>query len=222
MNKFFAWSYSRWRDYCLCPLKAKLKYLMKMAEPENEAMARGSAIHKKAEDYLKGLLKTVPKELKIFAALIKKLKSNPTTLAEQSWAFTEKWVACGWFDKACWCRIKVDVSSEITETKVLVVDWKTGKLSDDYLDQTDLYALGAFLKYPSADEVETQLAYVDHPLSDSNPICVTYTRKDLPRLLKDWNTKSAPMMKDKTFAPKPNQKCRWCHYRADNGGPCKF
>ena len=27
---------------------------------------------------------------------------------------------------------------------------------------------------------------------------------------------------DNIFAPNPSFLCKWCHYRKDNGGPCKW
>ena len=51
-----SWSFSRYSDYQQCPAKAKYKHVLRMKEPPNDAMARGTAIHTMAEDYIKGKL----------------------------------------------------------------------------------------------------------------------------------------------------------------------
>ena len=231
VKKFTAWSYSRWHDYQQCPLKAKLKYLDKQAEPENPAMARGSAIHKLAEDYLKGLKKTVPKEFKTFAELLRGLRKNKHLQVEQSWAFDKLWALASWFGADCWCRVKMDVAAPVLEGKTFkrlrVIDWKTGGkpnvVNPEHLDQMSIYGLGGLLQYPDVEAVDVEMDYVDQPIVIGvNPLTRTYTRGDLGDLKKEWEKKVKPMMNDTKFAPRPNDKCRWCHYRKDNGGPCKF
>ena len=53
-----------------------------------------------------------------------------------------------------------------------------------------------------------------------------YKLADMPKLKLEWNKRVKPMMLDKKFAPKPNQFCYSCHFRASNkdngGGQCKF
>ena len=58
-----SWSFSRYSVYILCALKAKFAFVDKIKEPGNDAMARGDAIHKQAEAYLKGTLARLPVEL---------------------------------------------------------------------------------------------------------------------------------------------------------------
>ena len=60
IKQITSWSFSRYSDYKLCPLKARLKHVDKHKEPQNDAMARGQAIHKLAEDYTKGSIARLP------------------------------------------------------------------------------------------------------------------------------------------------------------------
>lgn len=61
---FASWSFTRYNDYRLCPLKARLKHLgiegvndgKKIEEPGSDAMARGSAIGVLAQIYITGKL----------------------------------------------------------------------------------------------------------------------------------------------------------------------
>jgi CRISPR/Cas system-associated exonuclease Cas4 (RecB family) len=118
---------------------------------------------------------------------------------------------------------------------VVVTDWKTGKFrpesQEEYLEQLDLYGLGALLIYAGRPGlvVRPRLVYTDlgriYPNCVDEPV-VEYRPEDLPKLKKTWEKRVKPMLADKTFAPKPNKYCYSCHYRASNkangGGQCKF
>lgn len=233
VKQITSWSYSRYADYRQCPLKAKLKHIDKLKEPQNEAMARGEAIHKKAESFIRGEMRTLPAELKSFEKLFKEMKSlykknQKVLVVEDSWALKRDWSKTLWNDwNGCWLRIKLDLA-EIKGSTMIITDWKTGKfrpeMNEDYMEQLELYALGAFLLYPTIDTVYPRLAYVDQSLMyPENPDDLVFTRSaNLSGLLKTWERRIKPMLADKKFAPRPNDKCRWCHFRKSNGGPCKF
>jgi len=233
-----SWSFSRYSDYRQCPLKFKLKHIDKIQEPPNDAMARGAEIHTKAEKYLKGELRTLPTELKLFKDEFKVLralykKKTLGAIVEDNWSFTKDWDQTTWNDWAnCWLRVKLDAAHYEDDGDVMVVtDWKTGKFrlekNEEYVEQLELYALSALLLHEHVEEVRPRLAYVDqgvvYPEGDSPLI---YVRADIPKLKKTWEKRVAPMFKDKKFAPRPNNLCRWCFYRASNkaagGGQCKY
>lgn len=241
-----SWSFSRYSDYKQCPLKAKLKHIDKIKEPPNEAMARGADIHTMAEDYIKGKIARLPKELKgveatikELRALYKKLMAKKTTqsdmVVEDNWAFTKDWDQTRWDDWVhCWVRIKLDcayIVKYVDKTVLIVRDWKTGKFreekNEEYVEQLELYALAALILYPHVDEVQPILDYVDlgvvYPPANKP---LVYTQKDLPRLKKLWEKRTKAMLSDTRFAPRPNNLCKWCHFRKNNagngGGQCKF
>jgi CRISPR/Cas system-associated exonuclease Cas4 (RecB family) len=113
----------------------------------------------------------------------------------------------------------------------VVTDWKTGKFredqNEDYLEQLELYALSALILYPHIQKVKPRLVYLDigiiHPTAD---VELVFTRADLPKLKKLWVKRTKAMLSDKLFAPRPNDKCKWCFFRSSNkaagGGQCKF
>lgn len=237
IKQFTSWSFSRYSDYRQCPLKAKLKHLDKIAEPPNEAMARGGQIHKLAEDYIKGRLARLPAELKAFAADFKKLRAlfkkiTSGTVVEDNWAFTKDWDPTQWDNwTACAVRIKLDCAHWEDLTTLIITDWKTGKfrpeLNADYLEQLELYALAALLLFPHAEQVKPRLAYLDVGVTYPAPEAeLVFTPADVPRLKKLWAKRTKPMLSDTKFAPRPNDKCCWCFYRSSNkingGGQCKF
>lgn len=229
-----AWSFSRYNLYKQCPLKLKLSAIDKIKEPKSAPMERGTAIHKLAEDYLKGVTRTVPKELKLVSDELKRLraivKKEPAAKVEDTWAFRSDWTQTRWDDwSGCWVRIKLDVSHP-EDNVITVTDWKTGKFRQDnlqeYLEQLDLYGLSALLVYAGRPGlvVRPRLVYTDFPVVHPSP--VDYTPKDLPKLKKTWIARTRPMLNDKVFAPKPNQYCYSCYFRKDNkaagGGQCPY
>ena len=229
-----SWSFSRYSDYRQCPLKTKLKHIDHLKEPANLAMERGADIHKKAEFYLKGVIARMPVELKLFSQLAKTMRiifeKQNGILVEETWAFTKSWEKTRWDDWTnCWLRIKLDCAYFVTPNHLNIYDWKTGKFRIDsateYLEQLELYALGALLLYPNVTQVTPQLIYLDsgqrYPENS-----LTFFQEDVENLKKQWVKRTRAMLTDVRFAPRPNRFCGWCHYRASNkangGGQCRY
>lgn len=236
-----AWSFSRYTDYVKCPLLARLKHVDRIKEPEDPTgpMARGGAIHKKAEDFIKGTTRAMGSELKgpndEFVDLFKELKDQfkkrrSSIVVEDDWAFTKTWTKTQWDNWAdCWLRLKLDCGQLTSATTMRIIDWKTGKYREqsnaDYVEQLELYALCAMLLNEQVQEVRPCLVYLDlgmvFPDPDSEIIidgkqlpneALVFTRADIPRLKKAWDKRVRKMLLDRTFAPKPNYSCRWCFY----------
>lgn len=221
---FTAWSFSRWKDYRQCPAYAKYKFLEKRPEPDHPASARGTEVHESAEGYVSGKLKKLPEMFKPMRKDLDNLKKVKAK-TEQEWAFDAQWCKVDWFAKDAWLRIKVDShylmeerKRKVTATTVHIIDYKTGKVHGEHEMQRSLYALGALLVYPDAVAV-----VVEHWYMDSGEIHQDEYRADqLEALKKEWTQRTVPMMRDRRFAPRPGNYCRWCHFRKGNNGPCKF
>ena len=239
IKQLTSWSFSRYITYKQCPRKAKLQYLDKIAEPPNQYMERGAEIHDQAEAYIKGKLKKLPADLQLFKEEFDDLKERykkrlSMIVVEDTWAFTKDWDQTKWDDwVGCWVRIKLDCAYSLDDNETLVIiDWKTGKFrpesNADYVEQLELYALAAFIIYPHIETVRPYLVYTDNGMvyPDDEEEELVFTRKDYGALLKLWEKRVRPMMRDKTFAPRPNDKCCWCFYRSSNkangGGQCEF
>lgn len=240
IKKITAWSFSRYSTYKQCPLKLKLSAIDRIKEPSNKAMERGSQIHTLAEEYIKGKIVKLPIELKGFETEFKALKkqfkkSINGMVVEDNWSFTSGWDETSWNDWiGCWLRIKLDCAHHVSEDTMAISDWKTGKFrpeqNEDYIEQLELYALSALLLHPHINTVLPRLVYLDqgiiYPTTPEDIAKLTFTRADIPRLKKLWEKRTKAMMNDTVFAPRPNNNCRWCHYRASNkeagGGQCKY
>jgi putative RecB family exonuclease len=219
-NGITAWSYSRYADYKQCPLRFKLKYIDKLQEPGSPAMQRGGDIHKEGEDWLKAKRKRrLPVSYQHFADEMAQLRELDP-LVEQQWGFTRDWAPTGWFGKDTWLRIICDVAVVYEDGDADVIDFKTGRKYDTNEEQVELFSTGIFNKFPDVNKVTTRLWYLDLP--DDNEVIREYTRPEVKLIMKDWEKKIIPMFKDKRFAPTPNNKCRWCAFSKDKGGPCPY
>lgn len=236
-KRFTSWSYTRHNDYRRCPLAAKLKHLDKIMEPKGPPLIHGAEVHNGMEFFLKGTTKKLPLPL---TPAVKKLceklrkqylaKDGLRVIIEDTWAFTQAWEVTTWDDwDRCWLRVKVDVAQFTSPTEMEIIDWKTGKfrmeMTAEYEEQLELYALGALMMFPKLEAVRPRLIYLEAQLEYPSA-AVIYCRGMVPKLMTDWAKRVRPMMKDQAFVPKPNQFCRWCHYRASNhaagGGQCKY
>ena len=214
-------SFSRVQDWKKCPRFAYYKHVLKLKEPGNQAMERGSAIGKMAEQFILGTLKKCPAELKEFEVEFKELRKRKAP-CEAQWAFDKDWKPVEWFAKEAWLRVKTDVYSFSPETKtLLVVDNKTGKYYPYHDEQLDLYALGGFLKEPRAEYVDARLWYLDggKELPEEPKI---YSRAEVPALKTWWLKETKPMFADRRFACKPSAACRYCFFSKAKNGPCGF
>jgi hypothetical protein len=216
-QQFTAWSYSRYNDYKKCPLAAKLKHLDRIQSPAGPALARGSQIHKDAEDFANKKIKTLPDSLKLFKGEFKAIQKFSLEV-ESQWAMNAKWAKTGWFDPDAWCRIVVDAAHAVDKQRFKVIDYKTGKVYEENKEQLSLYALGAFARSPTAEVVEAELWYLDR----GELISQTFERKDQKKLQTYWIKETKPMLNDTIFAPRPGDHCRYCMHSEAKGGICKF
>lgn len=221
-HRLTAWSHSRRHDYDECPAKAKFKYLDKVPEPSSPALERGSSIHKECEAFGTGRIKKLPPALARFAEEFTELaKIRKHLHTETQLAVDARWRPCDWFARETWLRVVLDLwyDDPRDPTRRVVIDYKTGKVRPQNVDQLDLYAPAVFAHAPPLVEVvDAQLWYLDEGHVDAR----TYTRADAERLKPRHEQSVKRMLTDTTFKPNPGQACRFCTYQHGKGGPCKF
>jgi hypothetical protein len=194
-------------------------------------MTRGADIGRLAEFYIKGTIKKLPKELskftKTFATARALFKKSPQrVVVEDQWGLKKNWDRTAWNDwDNCWLRVKIDYGNLTGPKSMRIIDWKTGKYRrerrDEYVEQLELYAAATLALNPQLDEVHCHLAYLDVGIMFPEPgsedeVALTFRRSDLPKLKKTWDKRTRAMLLDRSFAPRPNDKCSWCWYRKDN------
>lgn len=221
-QKITAWSYSRHTVFKQCPFKAKLLYIDKAIEPTNEAMERGSAIHKRIELYLKEQVDTLDGSVKTCRADIEELRSlrkNDATqlLVEHELAFKEGLAPSGWFDKDTWLRCKMDAVI-VTDKQLTVIDFKTGKVRDSHEEQAELYAVAASTMAPLAAEIRVKYMYLD----SGDIITHKYMRNNVDKLTFKWVSIGQDMCSKTEFPKRPSKLCAWCDFNADRQKLCTY
>jgi hypothetical protein len=227
-----AWSYSRYYTYRDCPFKAKLTILDGFKEPPNDYMIRGIDLHKKGEDYLKDKTNKVPSEYKMFAKDLKKLKDLQAD-AEEQICVDKDWNLVEWNDWGkVWGRMKLDAKVIVADGRLKIVDFKSGKVNEDeHYELLDLYSIAGICSYDGLTHITGEIWYLDlghklireYTLKGGFNVEYTESKKVFKVNLADWWMKTIkPMLSDKSFRPNPTYKCKWCHFRKENKGPCKF
>ena len=201
--------------YEQCPYKYKLQRIDGFQEPTGPAAERGKMIHAELETALLALpvYSEVTEYWEPFINELKAMGAKP----EVELGFTHDWVPCGFSEGVVWLRGVLDVLS-LNNNIAYVADWKTGK-ERDYEDQVKLYAVMVMAAYPEIDEVKLEILYVDLKKKVSYG---SIKRTDFEGL-RDWITSRILKIEaDDIYAPKPSFNCKWCHFRKENGGPCRW
>jgi len=213
-----AWSFSRWECFMRCPAQFKYKFIDKLKEPKAPAMQRGLEVHKEGENFLKGVNKMVPKSYTKFAKLMCELKAMKP-IVETQWAFDKNWRETGWFANNCYLRVITDAGVVYDKEKDAdIIDFKTGKKWETNEEQMELFATATFMRYPFLETLTARLWYLD----SGDEVIREYHADDADKMRRDWDERAKPLLAATEFPARPNDKCRWCHFRKDNGGPCIY
>lgn len=122
---------------------------------------------------------------------------------------------------AVWHRSKIDALVLPIPEMAIVIDYKTGKRFGNeikHAEQTQLYALNTVLRYPSVEEVFTELWYTDV----DELVTARFSRAQILRFKSNWDRRGRAMTTATEFPPNPNVfSCQFCQYGPWNGGQCK-
>ena len=217
-------SYSKVKNFEKCPYKIFLSGVKHEKGPERDEdhpAERGERIHKEAEHYVQGAIETLPASLKKLKEEFKVLResySEGHIKVEDEWAFDKDWnVLSDWFGKDVWLRMKADVIEFFDKSGALITDYKTGKKFGNevpHTQQGQLYAIGAFMKYPELDVVDVEFWYLD----EGKKTRKTYTRDQIGRFLARFMERFNKLTTCVNFTPKPNiHNCKWCDYGPEKG-----
>lgn len=221
MKPLTAWSYSRFALYDMCPMRFKHEVLEGNKTEASPAMARGDTIHKAVAAWITNKAEGVPREVLKFPrieTLLLEMRAVPEKVVEQQWGFTAYWKPTGWFDRDTWLRVVLDAGFVYPDLTAEAVDFKTGKRYGHNDDQMELFALAMMCKYTPVTHVTTRLVYIDTGEEEFAEYPATHKQ----RLVDKWTKKVEPMFTDKVFAPRPNDKCKWCPLARSKGGKCAF
>jgi len=210
-----SYSYSSIKVYEECPFKYKLTRIDRKQEPSGEAAERGKRIHAEFESAIKDLALITP-EMAHWVDKLTELR-EAQALCEYQFGINDKWEPCSFTDPNVWFRGIFDIAVVNGDT-AHISDWKTGK-ERDYGDQLKVYATIMLIFQPEIHSVSLSIDYIDLKKSMPYPTVFRHQLSDLKEALA---ARIFKIQNDSLYSPKPSYGCRWCHFRKDNGGPCKW
>ena len=215
MNPVKTLSYSKYALLQQCGLKFKFIYIDKLKEAESEVLANGNAIHKDLETYLRIKGMPFPECGKSLKEDIEKLKENGA-VPEQFWTCDSKFkpTVSNWAPSTAILG-KVD-AFYVKDDKLHIIDFKTGKVRPNNMEQLELYAVMGFNRFP-VEEIEVELFYVDHGII----LKEAFERTGLNLMQLKWEARLKDFSETTEFNPNPSALCGWCDFSMKKQGICK-
>jgi hypothetical protein len=228
-NGLTNWAFSSLLAYETCPFRIKLSKIDKIKDPPlqpGNPLERGSREHKRIENFIKGDVNALKDaEGKCTAQFLPILKhaqalyKTGQATAEQDWWFDENWNPCSRDDVWLWAKLDTNVT-DVNRAIVIPIDDKTGKSTYkvvDHIQQVQLYAGLAALKFEWADTIIPELHYLDEGWIRS----MTYTRDEALAFIGRFQARADRMMSDQQFRPNPsNLNCRYCPHNSKGTAAC--
>lgn len=211
------WSYSRLSTFLKCPYSILLQS-RGQKQSTHPAALRGIQIHELAENFIKGEITKLPKELKKFETYFEKLAElypTGTVTPEEKWAFDIDWNPCSWDSPDLWGRGIVDCFVKEDETSAILTDFKTGKSRYNEVSharQIIYYSLAGMFRFPEIEYLTTQLLYLD----EGKTVEKNFTRQQVMQFLPEYTKRAVGMTTCTLFKPKPSyDACRFCSFKEE-------
>lgn len=209
---YTAFSYSRLNNFEQCPKKFYATAIAKsVKEPETEAMNYGKAVHKALELRVTRS-QPLPAHLAHLEGIVAPLAESPgTKRAEFQMAINGSLEPTGWFDKDVYCRAIADLVVD-RGTKAALLDYKTGKKSDDFMQ----LKLTGSLYFQHASEVE-QITCAFVWTKDKSVTKCVIKRDEMSDLWSDLSPRIEryqTAFRNQEFPPRPGRHCKWCPVKA--------
>jgi hypothetical protein len=187
-RKPFTWSWSKLKNYEICPKRHFETDIAKSTGAEqSDQLDWGDRVHKTAADYF-GKGTPVPDEVAILRPWIARIERTPgIVLVERKYALDRNLNPCGYFDSNVWYRGVCDLL-KIFEDVALGIDWKTGKILSE-TEQLALMAACIFAHHPEVKKIRTEYIW----LRDDATTREDFTRADMGMMWSKLFPRVAPM-----------------------------
>jgi hypothetical protein len=206
--KPFAWSYSALVCYEQCPKKYYHLYVIKdVKDADSSFAADGKAVHQAMEArVVHG--RPLPMPMRSFEKLAKAFADTPGEKhGETKMALDRRFEPVGFFDNSAWVRVVIDLTI-VRQSVAIVVDWKTGKVKNDFT-QLGLNAAVLSRWMPEIQEFRTLFGW----LQSGSVAPRTYKPTDIPGVWNDLLPRVARIeeaRKTTDFPAKSGPLCGWC------------
>lgn len=208
--KPFAWSFSRMKNFEVCPKRHyEIDLAKNIKEPEGEQLVWGNFVHKGLAERCGKDQTPLPKELAMYEPwAVKVLGNGGEVFVEESLALTKNFTPAGNFDADTWLRVKCDFIRIVGDV-ALTVDWKTGKILEDSV-QLALTAACIFAKFPNIKAVRASYVWLKEDCESSE----NFYREDMPGMWRSIWHRIEAMEQAHThvnYPPTPSGMCmKWC------------
>lgn len=207
------WSYTSLDTFESCPRKFYHRYVLKEIEPKSAAMEEGNKFDAAVEARIKGDAPLPPEyqQYDTFAESLARMKGPCRVYTQLKMGIDTQFEACGFFGPDVWGRGVLDVAlvSKVGGT-ALIVDWKTGKNSEnkDYYTglQLKIFALLIFKHFAKVQKVTgfnlwVKTREIGKPLVFTRADEANLWREVLPRVMKiedafaknKWDERAGPL-----------------------------
>lgn len=227
--RFSPYSYSKIDTFFMCPHKFKLSYIDNIwLSSENIALEKGSRVHEIIEFWRPKHYKLPSFEYKLMSEPAQKeceqlaldfcnselgqsYLLHPGVIGHEiHMGLSKSLEPCNYYDCYAMLRGKIDFLIK-DGNKLIVVDWKTGKVKDQrYMtnDQVMLYAIWGFNTFKDVDEIIAEYVYVEH----NEKHTFTFSRDNYKNYTQNYAKKLKAIETEQEFAKKPQRLCDWCDY----------
>jgi len=220
------WTISRLKSFETCPAQYQYQHLFEASDWKklgylvvpgqvtlSPAMLRGTEIHEDIERYLQGRHDrlTHPEISPAWALQIEALNDVGAS-SEEMWSLDDGWHPT---TRNVWLRMKIDAYYQ-DGSRMVVIDFKTGKPWKTNSEQLEVYALGTFAMFDDIKTVDSALWYLD----SEEPHEKTFNRSQASKLARKWEARAGAMLAAKRFPARASFACKWCPFNKTNGGPC--
>lgn len=216
-------------SFTLLDLHAKCNYaaFLRQSIPYNEYQEksepnpnadRGTELHDATEQFVKGYLPKLPKEIKYQREYIescrKMVEDGKKVYAENPWYFNKEWTP----QEKEGHRLVLKLDQYYFETpQIMVIDeWKSGKAIGNeakHIRQNKFYTTGAFMKFPELQLVKTNVRYFDQNFV----LPRTYTREQSMAFHRTFDNQLRLFWHDTRYQPRPSRaSCTICPYNKMN------
>ena len=203
------YSYSNLACYQQCPAKYRYENVLKLPRETAAAASRGTDLHSELEQAINS--GNPPDHLKphVWDLIARFAKAEVRIELDANWQPTDEEPRyVGVID------VLIDRPPHID-----IIDWKSGKVRD-YSDQLMFYNVLALSRGHEWRTAKAKAIFIDAGFRQSPE--VKLARADLTAAQQRIDEKIERLERDTIFAPNPSFLCRYCSYRKDNGGPCKW
>lgn len=213
MHKRFIWSISKFRDFEQCPRMCRAKHVIKTGwqESPNDAMERGKKVHRCLQEAILYNLE-LPADLAHMTPIVQSFvamkAAGKLVYPEMKFGVSATFGKVDFFDGED-LRVRCVLDLFVQDaTKILIVDWKTGKRKDEHQEDAAFYGAMTHLAFGGTHKTDSMYAFTDD-LSKTFSVA----NEENWKVASDWWKKfdyAEKLILIENAPATPCNACAWC------------